>query len=987
MPYRSPTFLQAVIDHCFDGISLIDMDGCYIFVNRRFCQMTGYGEDALLGMKVEMLLDPVPPSGAAAQSGAETSERTLVRKDGIRLPIEMSRSRIRVDDSDYLIDISRDISERRHAVASLEHQRERLGLMLQRLEVLLQVSKEINAELDVTAVLRHLVEAALQLTGAELGGAGLMEGGELRFSEYYRGKDLKSIDLRYREGQGAPGWVVQHRRPYLSNDAEHDPQITPEVREQLGFSNLLIIPIINRHGDLLGCFTILDKPEGFDEMDVGLLQGLSAHAAVALENAQIIRDRHQAFRALELSEQKYRSLIENASDAIFLANADTGILFDANYQAEQLVGLPREKIVGMHQSELHPPEDAERYMEYVSGREGADESRLFREMSVLRHDGEVIPVEIGATVIHIGDRRIVQSVFRDISERKRAEAELKQLNRTLKLISECNQILVRAKGEQELLNDVCQQIVDIGGYRMAWVGIALRDEEKHIRPVAQAGFEEDYLESISITWRKADVYGRGPTGRAIRTGEAVICQDIEHDPDYVPWHNDACRRGYRSAAAFPLLIGEETIGALNIYDSEPYAFHGEEIALLQELAADLAYGVDAHRHREAKARLEAQLLQSQKMEAVGTLAGGIAHDFNNILTGMLGNLYLAKRDSGDRPNVLERLRRVEAQGHRAAETVAQLLTFARKGNVHMLPLSLSALIKEHMKLYRATIPENIELHTRVGEGNWTLNGDATQLQQMLLNLLANARHAVEERISPMIEVSLELVDADSNPLLRQADLEGEHFVHLLVHDNGCGIAEVHLEKIFEPFFTTKSTSKGTGLGLAMVYGIVQSHGGAIEVESREGEGTSVHIYLPLIESELDVDEEDEKALEAGQGETVLLVDDDDDVRQTIEAVLSSLGYRVLAASDGEAGWQLFEEHGNAISIAMLDVVMPRMSGPKLARKMRQVQPELPILFQSGYGEDKMLSNIQQMARTRLLLKPVQVSELSRTIRQMLQWSR
>ena len=303
----------------------------------------------------------------------------------------------------------------------------------------------------------------------------------------------------------------------------------------------------------------------------------------------------------------------------------------------------------------------------------------------------------------------------------------------------------------------------------------------------------------------------------------------------------------------------------------------------------------------------------------------------------------------------------------------------------MLPLSLSALIKEHMKLYRATIPENIELHTRVGKGNWIVSGDATQLQQMLLNLLANARHAVEEQASPIIEVSLEMFDADSNSLLRQADLEGEHFVHLLVHDNGCGIAEAHLEKIFEPFFTTKSTGKGTGLGLAMVYGIVQSHGGAIEVESQEGEGTSVHIYLPLIESELDDGEEDEGVLEAGCGEMVLLVDDDEDVRQTIEAVLSSLGYRVLAASDGEAGWRLFEEHGDAIRIAVLDVVMPRMSGPKLARKVRQVQPDLPILFQSGYGEDKMLSDIQKMARSRFLPKPVQTSELSRAIRQMLQW--
>jgi PAS domain S-box-containing protein len=681
-------------------------------------------------------------------------------------------------------------------------------------------------------------------------------------------------------------------------------------------------------------------------------------------------------------------VIENASDAIFLANAETGIIFDANRQAEKLVGLPREKIVGMHQSKLHPPEDAERYKEEFRRHVKEGNGGTFGDIFVQCSDGRKIPVEISAGIIDIGGRRVAQGVFRDVSERKQAEAELKQLNRTLKLISECNQVLVRAKDEQELLDDICQQIIEVGGYRMAWVGMALRDEEKRVQPVAQAGFEDGYLQSVSISWRDDDVSGSGPSGQAIRMGRAVICQDIEHDPQYIPWREDARKRGYASSAAFPLLISEKVIGSLNIYDVKAEAFHDEEVALLQELAADIAYGLDSLRHKQAKERLEGQLLQSQKMEAIGTLAGGIAHDFNNILTGMLGNLYMAEKESKDRPDVLERLKRVEAQGHRAAETVAQLLTFARRGRVHMRPMSLASLIKEHMKLYRASIPENIELHTSIGAGEWLVNGDATQLQQMLLNLLANARHAVEERESPVIEVSLERLDAGDDVLLQHAELADGPFAHLIVRDNGCGIAEGHMEKLFEPFFTTKATGKGTGLGLAMVYGIVQSHGGAIEVKSREGEETSVHVYFPLIESrQKSVHTEHGGEMESGHGETVLLVDDDQDVRHTIEEVLSSLGYHVLVANDGEEGWRLFEAHHREVKLAVLDVVMPRMSGPKLARKIREMQPDLPILFQSGYGEEEMLSDIAQMQNYSFLSKPVQIAELSRNIHHLLQKER
>jgi PAS domain S-box-containing protein len=291
--------------------------------------------------------------------------------------------------------------------------------------------------------------------------------------------------------------------------------------------------------------------------------------------------------------------------------------------------------------------------------------------------------------------------------------------------------------------------------------------------------------------------------------------------------------------------------------------------------------------------LEQQFHQAQKMEAIGTLVGGIAHDFNNILAGMTGNLYLARKRIQDMPEVIQKLDNVEELSMRAADMIQQLLTFARKGRISIKPIPFTPFIKETLKLLRASVPENIALHEEICSAALQVKGDSTLLHQVLMNLITNARDAVEGVEQPCITVGLECFHANESFAHNRADFKAGAYAHLSVEDNGCGIPKNKIEHLFEPFFTTKEQGKGTGLGLAMVFGAVKTHEGFVEVDSIMGKGSIFHIYLPLLErngaaSKADKDKE---AFEPGHGELILFADDQPQVLETGEEVLESLGYK------------------------------------------------------------------------------------------------
>ncbi|WP_161957548.1 PAS domain-containing sensor histidine kinase [Mariprofundus sp. EBB-1] len=381
--------------------------------------------------------------------------------------------------------------------------------------------------------------------------------------------------------------------------------------------------------------------------------------------------------------------------------------------------------------------------------------------------------------------------------------------------------------------------------------------------------------------------------------------------------------------------------------------------------------------------LEQQLQQAQKMEAVGTLVGGIAHDFNNMLASITGNLYLMKSETRHLPTTSQRLEVIESQCFRASDMIAQLLAFARKGMVHMVAFDLSSFIKELCKINRVTIAENIKIRNEICSEKLLIHGDATQLQQIMMNLLNNARDAVANSEQPEITVSLKKFDVGADFLVRHPDVKGKQFACLSVSDNGMGIAKSNMAHLFEPFYTTKEVGKGTGLGLAMVYGAVQTHLGAIEIESRENEGASFRIYLPLHEDDAPVEVQTKISDDSAKGETILLVDDEATVRDATAEVLQSMGYKVITAKNGRQAVHIFEEQYKAIDLLILDVVMPDMGGLKAATRMRAICPDIPVIFSTGYDLKHIFAANDGLENTMVLNKPTPIAELSRNIRSML----
>ncbi len=382
--------------------------------------------------------------------------------------------------------------------------------------------------------------------------------------------------------------------------------------------------------------------------------------------------------------------------------------------------------------------------------------------------------------------------------------------------------------------------------------------------------------------------------------------------------------------------------------------------------------------------LEEQYLQAQKMEAIGTLVGGIAHDFNNMLAGIVGNTYLLKKKFVREEKALEKITNIENISARAADMIKQLMTFSRQGPMMMIGFSLRACLLDAMDIVRSSIPENIEFQSSVCDEELPIVGDETIVVQMLLNLASNARDALNYKEQPQIVITLNHFEADKTWLSQHEKLSAKTYAHIMVKDNGEGISDAHKDKIFEPFFTTKAVDKGTGLGLAMVYGAVEMHEGLILLDTVANAYTAFHIYLPLEPCEKSlVDRPVIKSVELGKGECVLVVDDESEVLETAVEVLESLGYRVFSASDGEQGLAFFEANQNEIDIVLTDVVMPKYGGVKMLQAIRLIAPQLPAIFMTGYDMQQVMDNIPNNSLNITVAKPIQFDDLNQNIRTLL----
>ena len=379
--------------------------------------------------------------------------------------------------------------------------------------------------------------------------------------------------------------------------------------------------------------------------------------------------------------------------------------------------------------------------------------------------------------------------------------------------------------------------------------------------------------------------------------------------------------------------------------------------------------------------IEHQLYQSQKMEAVGRLAGGVAHDFNNLLTAVIGyaDLLAAQLEArGERPSHLEQ---ILGAADRGADLVRQLLGFSRQQTLRPKIVDLNRIVSGIEKLLGRVIGEDVKWVTDLDPDLGSVLVDPNQIEQVVLNLVVNGREAMPD--GGHLTLKTRNLEADKRPLPGRLH-EGQSYVVLEIEDTGSGIEESLLDQIFEPFFTTKSA--GTGLGLATVYGIVQQSDGQIRVDSRPGRGTRFTIYLPQVSGtpEQAQQAEEQRGLPGGN-ETILVVEDESAVRNLLRQFLTTQGYRVHTARDGVQGWRLFEHRQGEIDLLLTDVVMPRMGGQELAEKVREVHPDLRVLFMSGYSE-KQASLLEQMEgsqETGFLQKPFTIEKLANTLRELL----
>ena len=390
---------------------------------------------------------------------------------------------------------------------------------------------------------------------------------------------------------------------------------------------------------------------------------------------------------------------------------------------------------------------------------------------------------------------------------------------------------------------------------------------------------------------------------------------------------------------------------------------------------------------EAQAMLEAQLRQSQKIEAVGNLAGGIAHDFNNILTAIIGNAQLAELEMPGKHPAREYLVQALAASHRAKDLVNQILTFSRRQEQKRTPTSLALTVGESLKLLRSVLPSSIEICPRLPEGLPLIMADVTQLHQIVVNLATNAAHAMEEH-GGRLELFVEEVAVDEEMIRQQPQLKPGRFLRLRVADTGTGMDELTLQRIFEPFFTTKETGKGTGLGLAVVHGIVQQHDGMITVYSVPGKGTVFQVYFPIIAgaaaprgaaAAVPV----APAPTIGGDRRVMVVDDEQLVLRVAEQVLRRAGYQVAAFNDPLQALQAFRSSPGLYDLVVTDLTMPGLKGTKLAAEMRTVRSDIPVLLSTGYGGSLDPEAIQAGGLLGPLQKPFTSESLLEAVAQAL----
>jgi signal transduction histidine kinase len=489
-------------------------------------------------------------------------------------------------------------------------------------------------------------------------------------------------------------------------------------------------------------------------------------------------------------------------------------------------------------------------------------------------------------------------------------------------------------------------------------------------------------EFVLATWQHAFGPGEGLPGHVWRQGKPSWIADVLREENF-PRAEAAGKVGFHGAFGFPIKIGTEVEGVIELYSREIEEPDEELLKMVTDVGLKIGQFGERARAEEALRRTEAQLQQSQKMEAVGRLAGGVAHDFNNMLTVIRGYSELVLSRLGAGEPLRKELEEVKKAADRASGLTSQLLAFSRRQFIAAKTLDLNAIIHNMEGMLRRLLGEDIvELCTVLDPQTGQIKADPGQIEQVIMNLAVNARDAMPSGGRVTIETGN--INFGQEGYRAPLGLEPGRYVALIIRDTGLGMDEETQSHIFEPFFTTKEKGKGTGLGLSTVYGIVKQSGGYIEVESKPGRGAVFKIYFPCVDGAMEESATETVTADSIRGrETVLLVEDEPGVRRLVNETLRIHGYTVLEARHGIEALLTGAKHMGPIHLLLTDVVMPQMSGPEVAEKLSGVRPAVKVLYMSGYPDHPVFSKGGVDTERCFLQKPFTPNALAQKVREVL----
>lgn len=715
---------------------------------------------------------------------------------------------------------------------------------------------------------------------------------------------------------------------------------------------------------------------------------------------------------VQLDAFEWRQIVDSATDTAIISTNLRGEVTSWNVGAERILGWTEQEMVGHTLDRIFTLE-GQRSREFAremadaltKGRGGGEEGwRVRKDESKFWAVGELTPILTRAGVV-AGFTKIL----RDRTSQRQAEEDVRQDRQTLEILNRAGSALATEADRQRAVQIVTDAGVEVTGAQFGAFFYNVVDKDG-----------ESYM-LYTISGVPAEAFSQFPMPRNTAifaptfAGEGVVrSDDITQDPRY--GHNLPHRgmpEGHlpvRSYLAVPvqsrsgavlggLFFGHSQVGvfteraeraviglsfegaiALDNVDLAEERKRAEET--LREFNATLEQQI-ADRTRQLKANEEA-LRQSQKMEVVGQLTGGVAHDFNNLLQVIMGNLDTARRGLGDAsPRIIRALENAANGARRAASLTQRLLAFSRRQPLNPKPIDVNSLVSGMSDLLHRTLSEMNDVLTVQGAGLWRVEADTTELESAILNLALNARDAMPRGGQLTIETAN--ADIDHAYSSAHAEVLPGQYVVISVSDTGTGMTPDAISKAFEPFFTTKPVGEGTGLGLSQVYGFVKQSGGHVKIYSELGQGTCVKIYLPRLRAPIRTEEpvKQHSAPEAASEETILVVEDDDDVRAYSVEILRELGYRVIEAHDGPSALRLIERQFR-VDLLFTDVVLPGgMTGAQVAAKAREAKPNLKVLFTTGYARNAIVHHGRLDPGVQLITKPFTVSDLATRVRDIL----